>query len=40
VARRARHTDEQLEALAERQEELRHLVAAQAEELRALRERR
>jgi hypothetical protein len=40
VARRARHTDEQLEALAERQEELRRLVAAQAEELRAVRERR
>ena len=40
VARRARQTDEQLEALAERQEELRRLVAAQAEELRALRERR
>ena len=40
VARRARHTDEQLEALAERQEELRRLVAVQAEELRTLRERR
>ena len=40
VARRARHTDEQLEALADRQDELRRLIAAQAEELRALRERR
>jgi hypothetical protein len=39
VARRARQTDEQLEVLAERQEELRRLVAAQAEELRALRGR-
>ena len=39
VARRARQTDEQLEVLAERQEELRRLVAAQAEELSALRGR-
>jgi hypothetical protein len=40
VARRARYTDEQIEALAERQAELRRLVASLAEELRALRERR
>lgn len=40
VARRAQHTDAQLEALAQRVEDLRRLVAAQAEELRALRERR
>lgn len=39
VTRHARHIDEQLEVLAERQEDLRRLVAAQAEELRALRER-
>jgi len=39
VARHARHIDEQLEVLAERQEDLRRLLAAQAEELRALRER-
>jgi hypothetical protein len=40
VARRARYTDEQIEALAERQAELRRLVASLSEELRAIRERR
>jgi hypothetical protein len=40
VARRASQTDERLEVLAERQEELRRVVAALAEELRAPRERR
>ena len=40
VARRAQQTDEQIEALALRQEELGRRLAAQAEELRALRERR
>lgn len=40
VVRRARHTDEQIEALAERQDEMRRLLAAQADELRVLRERR
>jgi hypothetical protein len=39
VARLARETDQRLQALAERQEELRALVAEQAEELRRLRER-
>jgi len=39
AARHARDVDERLEALLERQEELRRLVAAQAEELRTLRER-
>lgn len=38
AARLARHTGEQLEALAERQEELRSVLAVQADELRALRE--
>jgi len=38
VARLARHTEEELEAIAERQDELRALLAAQGEQLRALRD--